>query len=366
MSQRRTKTSNIFTEQGAGAVTDQIFATSNGAMKEFDSGRRVDKSIDIFTIRPNPTQPRRAIPSLIRDQWNGDPHTIKDTLSQWWGLIQNEVGELDLVGCVIRDDACEYPETVGPVTQRLFDLAVLANSIYRDGLTNPITIAKQGDGYILETGERRWLAFHMLYWFTQDEKWSKIPAYVPPEYNVWRQATENNLRQNLNLISRARQYAILMMALHPDQSFAPYPACHSDREFYAQVLPLGTPYGERKKLLGALGVNSPAQLTVYRKALELNDENWTLADDEDWSENKLFGIPNNLQKSQKKADSTPKNDPHKVVETRKKMSQLGLVLNRAGERKLNKRTRQAALGQVQELREWLDRAEQILNAQADD
>jgi hypothetical protein len=78
-----------------------------------------------------------------------------------------------------------------PALQALIELAALAASIRRDGLTNPITVINLGNKrYQLETGERRWLAYHLLYQMLPDAKWRHIPARVMSELDVWRQAAE--------------------------------------------------------------------------------------------------------------------------------------------------------------------------------
>ena len=120
----------------------------------------------------------------------------------------------------------------------------LAASIRRDGLSNPISLVRHSDHYELETGERRWLAYQMLYWKFGDGdrrhdgsivNWSRIPARIVNRVDVWRQASENNARDNLNAISRARQLALLLMDLHDSSNFAKIDACENEQAFYAQV-----------------------------------------------------------------------------------------------------------------------------------
>jgi hypothetical protein len=111
--------------------------------------------------------------------------------------------------------------------------------------------------------------------------------------NVWRQAAENNARDNLNVIGKARQLAILMMDLLVEESsfeFHPFSAFENEREYYAQVADgrvYPIPDGKTELLLSAMGLKNPVQIRQIRKALRLPDEIWRVADDENWTEGKL-------------------------------------------------------------------------------
>ena len=176
----------------------------------------------------------------------------------------------------------------------------LAATIYRDGLTNPITVAQQGNQtavqYQLETGERRWLAYHLLHAnFPQDGQWTKIPARIVESPNLWRQAAENNARDNLNAIGKARQFALLLMDLLSRESgdavtFKPFDAFRHEREFYAQVADgnrYRIPRGKGQLLVSVIGLGNPDQLRDYRKLLSLPDEAWKIADDYHLTEYRL-------------------------------------------------------------------------------
>jgi len=178
----------------------------------------------------------------------------------------------------------------------LLDLINLTNDIHQNKLTNPITVVKQGNVYQLETGERRWLAYHLLYAVVQDEQWAKIPAREVQESSVWRQASENSARTDLTAISRARQLAILLMDLYRSmgQSFIPFQDAvrsgKSDRAYYAQVADgeeFRIPHGKSSDLLTAMGLKHPVQLRQYRALLRVPDDVWIKADDEHWDEYKI-------------------------------------------------------------------------------
>jgi hypothetical protein len=290
----------------------EVDAEIYGAIEKVDVGRQVAEPISIMSISPDPIQPRRAIPSNVRARWNGSPALVGEMFSEWWGLANTESGtQIDLRAWILEESTAADDETtpdedaqsnIGAMESSLRVVAQLAASIRRDGLTNPVTVARRGDQYQLETGERRWLAYHLLYWLLQDDQWSKIPARVVDAVNVWRQASENAARQDLNAIGRARQYAVLLMDLwkHDEKQpreFKPMDECETDRAYYAQVLGLPTPYGKGDKLLSALNVTHRSAVDRYKTLLELTDELWQKGDDENLSERELFTVSNILKQA---------------------------------------------------------------------
>ena len=265
--------------------------------RSLKASRQVVRAVDIHAIYPDFAQPRRALPSQVRAHWNGDPAQLGGIFGLWLETIQREGGPQYDVQALItgsgersnEDEQREAPALEAGLL-RLIDLAA---SIYHDGLLNPITVESREDHYVLETGERRWLAYHLLYATFADERWSRIPA-AEVAANVWRQASENNARDNLNAVARARQYAILMIdLLRSEVGFTPYYESASDRAFYAQVLDYRVPTGQAERLLAALGVTSRSALSRYRDILELSDGEWTRADDLNLSERELFRTQNN-------------------------------------------------------------------------
>jgi ParB-like nuclease domain len=284
---------NPLQEDEAPRSITEADAALYGAVNLTGTDRIKVKKLSIFDIYPDLAQPRRAIPSAARVQWSGTSNTVTEMLIAWWELAQAECGhDIDLRNLVIGDSESQRPEESKPIEASLLALADLAASIFSDGLTNPITVAKHQETYRLETGERRWLAYHLLRWLTGDHQWENIPARVVDQVDIWRQAAENNARQNLNAVGRARQYAILMMAFYPDQAFNPHHECPSDRAYYAQALNLDMPYGQGQKILSTMAITSRSQLTTYRKTLAVADEIWMQADDENWPESKLFSVLN--------------------------------------------------------------------------
>ncbi len=164
--------------------------------------------ISIFDIDPDPSQPRQAIPFVVRQRWSRRRVREQDIFEAWCELVADERGEtFDIASYLREDDEIERPEAAGPLERTLMQVIGLAASIKSKGLTNPITVARNGARFTLETGERRWMAHHLLNMHYPDEKWDKIPARVVEQVDVWRQAAENGARQNLNAISIARQLA---------------------------------------------------------------------------------------------------------------------------------------------------------------
>lgn len=275
------------------AGTDAIFGGSQDV--GISTNRQIAKGVSINEIYPDMMQPRRAMPSAARGVWNGEPSALHEAFSVWWGMAQDESGltinlEALFAGGVNEDDLPSVPDE-SPLAESFLKLVALAASIQQEGLTNPITVVKMGTAYSLETGERRWMAYHLLRWVTQDEKWAKIPARVVDQFSVWRQAAENNTRADLNAIGKARQFALLLMDLlaQDGQRFAPFQSFGFEREqaFYAQVADGETyrvPRGKGETLLAAMGLKNGNQLRLYRNLLRLSPDVWLQADDENWTE----------------------------------------------------------------------------------
>ncbi|MCY4246332.1 MAG: ParB N-terminal domain-containing protein, partial [Chloroflexi bacterium] len=214
-----------------------------------DSDFQAIEAVSIHEIYPNPIQPRYSIPHDLTDIFALQPASVVDILERWILEIQHEPGKqaFDIVaylrgqttdrGALAETDESPLADDDLPTSTKvaaLMKLIDLAASIRRDGLSNPISLMHHGDRYEIETGERRWLAYHILYWkFGDGDKrpdgsivnWSRIPARIVNRVDVWRQASENNARDNLNAISRARQLSLLLMDLHGWDNFAALADC---------------------------------------------------------------------------------------------------------------------------------------------
>jgi len=262
--------------------------------------------ISIGQIIPSNTQPRRVIPTQIRQYWDGTsaPEAIGHMYKKWLYEVMIEKGgtHLDLDAYLdgkvterapLNVDEVSGTETrLGALTSSLMQIVDLASSIKRDGLTNPITVAFDNPNYVIETGERRWWAYQLLHWHFQSAEWEKIPARIVDEVSLWRQASENNARSSLNAVAKARQLSLLLMALHEDEgaSFLPLGKWEHEQDFYAQVADgdqWRIPRGKGEAILNAMGLENPVQLRQYRRLLRLPRLVWMLADDLNWTENLL-------------------------------------------------------------------------------
>jgi hypothetical protein len=287
----------------------QMDAQVYGDLLKVDNGMQTAYPVSIFEIAPDPRQPRRQIPSIVRQAWNGEAQSVGSLFDQWVALVADNSEEAfdnltDLIERLLASEevsaadayqgVIEQPRQWGVIGSALMAVVNLAAEIRRDGLTNPITIARTpiGNGsYLIETGERRWLAFHLLHIFSDGGEWSKIPAREVKAASVWRQASENTSREQLNAISMARQLALLLMDLHGPERFQAYyelvPAGQCDRAYYAQVADGNqwrVPRGKGEQLVSAMGIKNPVQLRLHRDLLRLPDVVWMLADDLNWTE----------------------------------------------------------------------------------
>ena len=291
---------------GLGELALEIAAADN----EFQA----IEAVSIHEIHPNSIQPRYSIPHDLTDIFALQPRNIVDIFERWIIEVQLETGRKDFDilpfllgqstsrGAQAESDSSDQSTTELPESskeQALMKIVDLAASIRRDGLSNPISLVRRQDHYEIETGERRWLAYQILYWKFGDGdrrpdgsvvNWSRIPARVVKQVDVWRQASENNARDNLNAISRARQLALLLMDLHGWDNFVKIDACENEQAFYAQVADGAAwriPRGQGERLLNAMGLSDAGQLRQYRALLRLPADLWRRGDDEDLTEGEL-------------------------------------------------------------------------------
>jgi hypothetical protein len=262
-----------------------------------ESGKQIAKPISLGSITPDPTQPRREVPQTVRRRAKeqGIPEW-----EQWHQVAEYLSGKEIPLASLLRGEgeASEEDKTGIPLVDGFMALVALAASINRDGLANPITVTSRGaspdnqfiEVYQIETGERRYQAFKLLYGALDDEKFAKIPARVVDKTDVWRQAAENGSRKPLNAIGMARQTALLIMALNGDKTYRPFDDFESEREFYAQVAD-GTvhriPKGMSERILQATGLKSKSDLSHYRALLDIPDDVWSQADEDNWTENRI-------------------------------------------------------------------------------
>lgn len=392
------------------AIDAELF----GAIQTSDANRQSASPVSIFDILPDAAQPRRAIPKKVRDaaDWDGDLTDIGAVFMTWEKLVTDSreklgqqafhldaylnrrvVGEHDDIE---QNESLDLPTEITSLEQSLIELIELATSIHSDGLANPITVVqKPGSDYIIETGERRWLAYHLLYLHFGDDKYAKIAARTVHEKNIWRQASENNARSNLNAISKARQFAVLLMDLlqqKSDMSFTPHSHFEAidgnEQGYYAQVADgkeYRIPKGASERLLNATGLKSGKQLREYRALLRLPKIVWEIADDLNWPERAIRDLKNHsindndlevlavkkaesegysvpmgtlstkLAKKKAKKASVTEATPALDTDERKYFSHFLKVLGRA--KSGRKDAREEVFEELGKIREWLDEQE---------
>lgn len=293
--QRSSVTGTVFDETRDESNILQADADIYGTFGGVDKGRQSIEAVRLELVRPDPTQPRRQIPPSIRAKWAGEvnPGMILNDWIQAAGMTVGTVkGIINGLG-----DGTEEEVYQTAIAESLVKLVNLAAEIHRDGLTNAITVSKKGGFYLIETGERRYWAFQLLLSLLGDRKYQTIPAQIVTR-NVWRQASENSARQELNAVGMARQLAILIMDLYANNADSPALKVFEelvspggcDRAYYAQVedganWPI--PKGKGQQILSAMGLKNAGQLRQYRSILRLDDAAWVQADEENWTEGRI-------------------------------------------------------------------------------
>jgi hypothetical protein len=293
------------------------------------------RPIAIEEILPDPAQPRRAVPSAARAMWDGQSNadSISAMLSEWVRLAEIEMAQvLEIYIAADPPEGYALPEVeeaVAPITFKLMKLVNLANDIFLNGLNDPISINSVEGGYRTEYGERRWLAHWWLFIATGDSKWTKINAFVRDEFSVWRQASENGAREQLNAIGLARQLARLLMDIYKGdvqfQSFSEMvQASGCDRAYYAQVADgdqFRVPRGWGEKIVAAMGLSNTQMLRQYRALLRLPDAIWIQGDDLNWTENALRPHTVSVDTVSGSGKSKGKGKARELTETEKQFSQ---------------------------------------------
>jgi ParB-like chromosome segregation protein Spo0J len=308
----------------------------------------VAKPLPITDIRPDALQPRRTIPTGLRHYWNGSPdaNSMARLFEMWLKEVDIERGkpfDVDayltgsltdrVIAVPVGDDEAVLKRigtepNIGVLEAALLKIILLAASIQRDGLTNPITVINDHGSYIIETGEGRWLAYHLLHWRniqpTHSKDWSQIPARVADTFNLWRQASENNARNNLNAIARARQLARLLMHEYEQQGVQFQAASQFEHEqaYYAQVADgnlYPIPVGEGEKFMNGMGFKHVVQLRQYRALLRIARELWDYASDNDLTEGEIRKMVQQgirvtpVTRSAKRFKSWRKTDAHELI-----------------------------------------------------
>lgn len=239
-------------------------------------------------IRPDPAQPRRVLPEVIRREFLAGLINARQALERWEALVADEASRLgrprpDWRALLDRapddrgeDIALDAPGQPGPEEDALRAIVATAATIRHGGQVSPITVCEVEGGayYRIETGERRYWAYHWLNTWLGDG-YDQIECIVVPQASPWRQAAENTSREELSAMAMARQLATLLLDLydiHPTQD-GPVP-----NDWYRQALAYRVPRGEGEALRAALGGIERAQFSRIQALLRLPDAVWELAD----------------------------------------------------------------------------------------
>lgn len=314
-------------------------------------------------MRPDLTQPRRAVPPSLA--WNGDPSTVGGMFDSWIGLIASQLGRDEntlyeqykqvVSGHLAMDDVADDHQI--HAERRFLALLDLAFSLKVDKQINSVVVVKRADGLLqIENGERRWLASLLLVYLLRDEQYVNVRVRIESEFNRFRQGAENIARADLNMVSRARQYALYMMEILKEQGAAritPYEFCQTDHAYYAQVASFDVPDGKLQTLMNALGVKSKASIAAYKAVLKLPADQWLVADEQDWSKDRIgewFTIVNQPTKHGK---LTRKVNGQKKTKTVSKKSPLTAYKNQF-EREFKKPEKHEVLAQeLDDLEAWI-------------
>ena len=257
-----------------------------------DSGRIVAKPTSIFAWRPDLRQPRRAIPAHVRGDWTGNPDDLPVLLAQWIEQVEGRAKLIIPIEKAVRGEWERPALSEDADVSTLIELIDLAASIYKEGLINPM----RGANGVIESGERRWLAYHLLHLFSGKD-YSKIPTIEKNEVDVWAQAAENGSRTPLNAIGMARQIALLIMDMYKGDAGVKFDRFEtlvlpggSDRGFYAQVAN-GDVYrikrGLGDRILNVTGLKSMERVRNFRALLSIPDALWVQADAQNWTETQI-------------------------------------------------------------------------------
>jgi hypothetical protein len=289
MSNGRAVDANVY-----GTLPDEV-----PSLIKLDTGRKVAQPMALAEIRPDPRQPRRAIPALFMRLGDGDILTALELWASDAGrhfytaherVKATAMAEM-IMETVMSNDDLPGMDEASPQTKAFVELAQLARTIHADGLINPISIGKAetGTGYWVESGERRFLAYTLLSKYVDAKKFGRIPAIVGERVSVWKQAAENGARRPLNAIGMARQLALLVMDMYPETSFEALDELN-EQAYYAQVAD-GNKWrilpAKLNDVLAVTGLKSMAQVSQYRRLLKIPNEIWQEADAEDWGESKI-------------------------------------------------------------------------------
>jgi len=300
----------------APTLTEADAATYGTVADMPSSGRIVARAVPILELRPDRSQPRKMLPVELRGMWSGRSADAPGILTTWIDMVWSALGTSELPRDIKRmiesGGDSDLPASEEILIKHFFELVGLAGSIYREGLNDAIHATRGG---IIESGERRWWAHHLLQLYRVGD-YATIAVVQKGNIDPWMQAAENGARTPLNAISMARQLALLIMNMYEGDegiAFDAYDALVlpglADRGYYAQVAN-GNLYRVKRglgaRILQVTGLKSMAQVSHYRALLDIPDDLWLKADAQNWSEGEVREYKFSLKSGGEKFDtSTP-------------------------------------------------------------
>ena len=274
---------------------DKVNPLADTYQRTYGDKAVVAKPLPIADIRPDLSQPRRAIPAAVRGEWDGDGETLPAVLGAWHARVEALANTtVNLPALLVGNDNMTPTSGLGePVVSDYLELLSLAASIHIDGLQEPIKVVRRGDRWDIESGERRWLAHWLLHLHVGGE-YETILATEKARFDVWAQAAENGARAPLNAIGMARQIALLVMDMYQGDDGVKFDAYAAlvlpgacDRPFYAQVAN-GNIYRVKKgmgqRVLDVTGLKAGDHIRKYRALLSIDDDLWRRADEDNLTE----------------------------------------------------------------------------------
>jgi hypothetical protein len=303
-----------------------LYNLRDDVTSDLPKGNVIAKHMPLRKIIPDLLQPRHLVPAAARAGWDGTPSGIPAMLVDWHELVEGRLGKSLDARQFIQSETDELPDitvpdpdnpskrVVDPVALGYIKTLQLAGSILKDGQRNPTSVYRSGGLFVVETGERRLMACHLLKLYMGDEHDTVLATKID-QPSIWMQVKENNVREELNAIGQARSLALLVMDMYADEvEFQAYNDLvqpgGSDRPYYAQVADgneYRIKYGMGGEVQEAMGLPNRSMLSRYRALLEIPDDLWVKADEEGWSE---FAIRSKLDELQgtNRAGAQPKND----------------------------------------------------------
>lgn len=291
-----TERQNAFTDNDGNA--DFMYGGGSEKLASIPKTLRA-RAIPIAEITPDPLNPRRSLPPYLRERWDGAPDTLPAILTRWLTDIQQHTRINPVsIGQIIRGEVALsdiFQDELRDTGKAIDDFAKslsLAASIYENGLDNPLSIARNGTGFLLESGERRVIAHHMIVLWGGDEKsqqFNRALAFIYDEHDPFRQGIENNMRAPLSTgVERCQQVLRLIMEMYKREKGADFgdPPRNGSLQAYYQQVADGTAYrvldGYASVIETATGMSDNA-MRQYRRLIKMPPEMWDKALIEGWS-----------------------------------------------------------------------------------